>query len=253
MTLVAEQRAAPPVEQDRWRPRWRRWRARNPESVVVVVAIAAWVGMAAVHWGNHDAPAITGSTASPGIELTLWALMTVAMMVPGTIGMVRRLALDSLLSRRQRNIALFMLVYVGTWTAVAGLLLAVERLAAAVLPGLDLRSTVVLVVTLVGASAWQLTKHKHQWLNACHLRGRLAPRGRAADRSVIAYGVRHARACVGSCWLIMTAMFVAGHDFHLMVPLAVITTYERWVKRPQHAASAAALLSLAVLTAFGLL
>ena len=65
------------------------------------------------------------------------------------------------------------------------------------------------------------------------------------------YGWFHARACVGSCAPIMIAMFVGAHDFHLMVPLAAITTVERYQRRPTMAASAAAIMTVATLTLVG--
>lgn len=210
--------------------------------------------MAVVHWSDHDSTSVTASTRSQGfrVELGLWALMTVAMMVPGTVGMVRRLALDSLFRRRQRNATLFTSVYVAAWIAFAAALLVGERAIQLVAPTFDLRTTVLLTVGLVGAAVWQTTPVKARLLNACHLRTPLAPRGRAADLSVVRYGVLHAKACIGSCWAIMLVMFVGGHDFHLMVPLAAITTYERFVKRPNQRATAAVLFALAALTALGL-
>lgn len=243
-----------------WRIRWRRWRAQNPEAGVAALAAVAWVVMAVVHWANHDTAPVSGAPsagadiagAEIAVELALWALMTAAMMVPGTLGMVRRLALDSLYARRQRNAFLFIGVYLMAWTLFAALLIAIEQLGSAVWPAVSVSRVTVLVAVLVAAAVWQVSQAKHRWLNACHLRVPLAPRGRAGDLSVFRYARHHAQACIGSCWLVMLAMFVANHDFHLMVPLFVITTYERFVKRPKHRASAALLVLLAAMTALGL-
>lgn len=257
MTSVLARQTNSPTPKVAWQLRWKQWRARNPESAVAALAVAAWVAMAVVHWANHNTVSATAALTNTAdsaylTELGLWSIMTIAMMVPGTLGMVRRLALDSLYARRQRNALLFTSVYVIAWTLVAAGFVLVERTGSAVAPTFSMRGTAPLVAALLGAAAWQVSDRKRRYLHACHLRAPLSPRGRAADLSVLRYARQHALACIGSCWLLMLAMFVADHDFHLMVPLAVITTYERFVKRPNHRASAAVLVCLAAMTALGI-
>ena len=101
---------------------------------------------------------------------------------------------------------------------------------------------------LLAAAGWQFTTTKQRCLRRCHLRTSLASRGLAADKSIVSYGLFHARACIGSCGVVMAAMFVGAHDFHLMAPLAAITIAERYQSRPNKVASAAAIVAVAALT-----
>lgn len=215
---------------------------RHPEIPALVAAAAAWVALAVRHWNGHS--------AAPGLEpwrfdVIGWMIMVVAMMLPALIPMIRVLAFDSMWRRRHRAPALFVITYVVLWTAVAS--------AAALVVWMVTRGTGasfdpggLMVATIVlAAAAWQFTPGKVRSLRRCHQRTPLAPRGWRADRSVITYAIVHARACMGSCGFAMAAMFVAAHDFHLMVPLTAVLVVERLQPRPKPQLGGVALGALA--------
>ncbi len=216
---------------------------RHPEIPAAVVAAVAWVYLAADHLVEH------GVERSWSFRPAPWAAMVLAMMAPAAVPSIRVVAFDSMWRRRMRSPALFLLTYVVAWTAaagvVAGLVVAGEQLAGQPFePGVT-----VVVALLLAAAAWQFTPSKMRFLRRCHRRTPLAPRGWKADRSVIVYGLTHARACMGTCGFAMAAMFVSVHDLHLMVPLTVILSVERLQPRPKPHLGGYAIAALAVFTA----
>lgn len=214
---------------------------RHPEVSLLVIAAMAWMGLAISHYANHSQAAGSGD-----FTLVAWTAMVLAMMLPGVVPMVRYVAFNSLWSRRHRAVALFTVAYVGVWVAfgVAGQLMIVT---ANRLSGADLSSGTALMAAGVVAVAWQFTSTKFRALRRCHLRMPLAARGRAADLSALRYGVFHAWACVGSCWVLMFAMLLT-HDFHLMVPFAAVTLFERYQTRPKPLPGAAAIVASVLIT-----
>lgn len=222
------------------------WWWRHPEVPAVAAILAAWIVLAVVHWANHDQVA----TDAWSFGVASWSLMVVAMMLPGSLPMQRRVAFNSLWHRRHRSSTIFAATYVGAWIVlgVAGLVLVSV---AEGLTGWNFNpGRFEVAAVLVAASAWQFTSTKRRALRRCHLRTPLAPRGWKADRSIIRYGWFHAKACIGSCFPLMAAMFVGAHDFHLMAPLAAISIVERYQQKPNAAASAAGILAVAALTLF---
>lgn len=201
---------------------------RHPEVAWLAAAAAAWIVLAVEHWVDHGAEVERFS-----FDVSSWTLMVIAMMIPGAIPMARYVAFNSLWSRRHRASALFLGAYVGVWVGVAvaawALIASVEaRFGWSIAPG-------PFASALVGALAvgWQFTPTKQRALRRCHLREPVGGRGWAGDRRALRYGVAHGRACLSSCWAIMATMFVAQHDFHLMVPLAAVTIVERFQRRPK--------------------
>lgn len=210
----------------------------------MVAVSLAWVALARWHWADHDASA----AALWRFDAVSWAVMVVAMMVPGTLPTLRRLAFGSLWRRRHRNTVLFGAAYTVLWVGLG-------VVAAWVVAGFESVSGTLfnpgptsVAFVVLAAAAWQFSATKRRALRRCHLQRPLAVRGRAADRSVIAYAMFHARACAWSCGPLMAAMFVAAHDFHLMVPLTAVSVVERYQTRPTERLGAAALVVVAALT-----
>lgn len=209
---------------------------RHPEWPLAAIAALAWVWLAVDHWANHDRVNVEFS-----FDVVSWTAMVAAMMLPGVLPMARYVAFNSLWRRRNRAVALFVVAYVAVWVGL-GLAAWGAIATAQSLTGWDARlGTTALVMVGVVAIGWQLGTGKHRALRRCHLRKPLGARGWPADRAVLRYGVFHGRACAGSCWAIMAMMFVAQHDFHLMVPLAIVTVVERYQRRPHGAPGAAAI------------
>lgn len=237
LALRAPARARPSVGV--LRARW--W--MHPEAPWLALSIAAWTGMAVAHVAGHAQAADQRWSFSP----FWWTTMVVAMMVPGALPMQRLVVFDSLWRRRHRSGAWWLAGYVGVWVAfglgLAAFVAVVEQGSGASFdPG---RRTTTAV--LAAAVIWQVSPAKARALKRCHRRRAFAPRGWRNTRDLIRYGGAHANACVGSCGVVMAAMFVSAHDFHLMVPLAVVTVVERFQRYPKPAAGAAAIAAVAAL------
>jgi len=187
----------------------------HPELAAGGAAAAAWalLGVHALHPHSGTEPFL-GALAG-------WVVMATAMMVPGALADVRRLALSSMWQRRRRTIAFFLGGYLTVWTAFGALALAA-------LPLLGVSAGVL----LAAATAWELTPWKWRAVRRCHLIEPLPPRGARADaacaRAGLGYGVR----CVTSCWATMLAMAAAGHlALGLMAFLTMVSAAEKLVVR----------------------
>ncbi len=187
----------------------------HPELGAAAGAAAAW-GLLVAHALHPHA-----GTEPYVLALSGWVLMVAAMMVPGTLADVRRLALASMWERRQRTIAVFLGAYITTWTGFGALALAA-------LPTLGLGVGVL----VAAASAWELSPFKWRAVRRCHLIDPLPPRGSRADAACARAGFRYARRCVASCWPLMLAMAAAGHlALGLMALATVVVTAEKTVSR----------------------
>jgi predicted metal-binding membrane protein len=140
--------------------------------------------------------------ASAAAGLPMWTLMSIAMMLPGAIPAVRRVALNTSRRGRRRAISKFLVVYLGVWAAFGAVVLALL----AVWKPANAELAVAAVLAL--AAAWQMTPLKRHALEACR-RSTLPASGSAAAAPVARFGLRNGVACVGSCWAMMLAMAIA--------------------------------------------
>lgn len=175
-----------------------------------------------------------------------WALMVVAMMVPLVIGAVRTTAARSLWQRRDRAIACFLTGYLGVWL-VAGV--AVTAALAALRPELWPHPDMVAAAAFGAAALWQLTPFKSFALSACHRTAPLAPDGWRGYRDCASFGFTIGRGCFLSCWVMMLACTVAGHNTLGMVSVAAIAFVERYSFRPDQRALSAVLSGVGLLFA----
>ena len=222
----------------RWAPEWQ---------IAVLVALA-WAALLAGA-GAHGAPAGHEHHAhahAPPFAAALggWALMVVAMMGPAALPAVRHVGLNSLRARRQWAMALYTAVYVAVWIGFGVLaLLAVRGLHAALM--LDDRA--LLVLALVAAATWQLTRAKRRAVLACRRTVPLPPTGLRADLACARFAVAQALRCVRSCWALMAVMAFAGHASLLWTAglAAVIAAEELTVAGRRRLEAFGALLALA--------
>jgi predicted metal-binding membrane protein len=200
----------------------------HPELSAAAAAAAAWALLIghALHPHAGTEPYLGG--------LSGWVVMATAMMVPGALADVRRVALSSMWQRRRRTIAVFLGAYVTVWTGFG-------KLALAALPSLGLGVSVLLAL----AAAWELSSWKWRAVRRCHLTRALPPRGARADAACAREGLRYGTRCVASCWPAMLAMAAAGHlALGLMALLTIVVTAEKIVVRSARLrAPAAALLA----------
>ncbi len=183
----------------RWRPEWR----------VAVVAAMAWVALLAGLGMDHPELGADHSAAAVVAGLPGWSLMVVAMMVPVTLPAVRYVGLNSVRRRRRRAMALYTAVYVGIWALLGVTALGIDHVLRA---HLGLGDRLLLVLALLVAAGWQLTRAKRRALFACGRTVPLPPFGRRAYAGCARYALLHARRCIQSCWAIMLVMVAVGHS-----------------------------------------
>jgi predicted metal-binding membrane protein len=217
-----------------WRPEWQ----------VAAVAALAWLAFFAGPGMQHAQHGPEHSAAGAIGGLSGWVLMVVAMMVPVTLPAVRYVGLNSVRRRRQRAMALYTAVYVGAWALLGVTVLGVDHLLRV---HLGLGDRVLLVLALLAAAGWQLTRAKRRALFACGRTVPLPPLGRRADAACARFALVHALRCMQSCWALMLVMVAVGHSslvwmgaLTALVVAEELTVRWRWVTRP-----AAALLAVA--------
>jgi predicted metal-binding membrane protein len=157
-----------------------------------------------------------------------WALMTLAMMTPLALPLLRHVAARSFVFRRHRAGALFLIGALTPWL-LAGLF-ALPVMAAAPTP--VARAPWIAACAFLLAAAWQLTRGKRSALRRCHLTLPLAPYGRRADLDCVRQGLAHARACMSSCWALMLAMTLTPYHPVVAICVQCIALAERRTCRP---------------------
>jgi predicted metal-binding membrane protein len=213
-------------------------------SLLVLIA-GAWVVLAV--WGaspyawllNHDA---IGAGELPAllrlpVFVVGWTLMTIAMMLPGSLPLVnlfRRLVAAS--PNHTGLVVRLLLGYFWTWSAF-GLL--------AYLGDFGLHRLVVTSTTVVGlaeaggiaaavvlvAGIYQYTPLKRMCLEQCRTPYSFLAshwRGTSPERDAIRLGLRHGLFCLGCCWSLMLLMFaLAGLNLAWMLALGAAMAFER--------------------------
>lgn len=240
-----------------WWSRLSRAARFHPEWSAAAVMVLAWVAFA-IHGlsGHHETAGHHLGNRVSVTALSTWALMTVAMTMPGCLPAVRHVALNSLHRRRWRATTLLLSSYFATWVVFGAVVLSAV---AAARERYELAATAdgdpLLVGALAVAAVWQLTARKRRFLRACHRSVPLPPRGWQADSASVRFGLRQARTCMGSCWALMVVMAVAGHEnLAWMVALSALVAAERLTRtgrrlvRPSGALLAAVAIVVALLT-----
>jgi predicted metal-binding membrane protein len=212
--------------------------ARHPQWWVAVAVAVAWLVLLA------DLPAFEHHHMASTVDgMAGWMLMVFAMTVPLTLPAVRHVAYNSIRSRRQRAMLLYLAAYLSVWAALGIVALGLASL-------VDRR--VLVIALLAVAAGWQLTRTKRRALLACRRTIPLPPQGRRADAACLRFGARQGWRCVVSCWPLMLLM-AAVTNVLWMVALAIVmyaeerTTVGRRLVRPMAAVLAAAATATAVL------
>jgi predicted metal-binding membrane protein len=212
-------------------------RVRNP---VLLVSAVTWI-LLLVEPGSMGRFAHCPATTSGAMPLSAsfqillaiseaaslmvsWALMLVAMMSPVVISPVCHIRLRSFTHRRARSTVLFVTSYAAIWTALGGVLLAIELAAMLFAPQSYLPAAGVVLIALV----WQFSPIKQRCLNRCYAHTELSAFGAAADFDALRFGMTHGIWCVGSCWALMLfpMLLPRGHVF-AMATVAILINSER--------------------------
>lgn len=197
---------------------------RHPQWWALALCVVAWGAMFRPHAQHAHTPAA---------RLTNWMIMTAAMMLPLVISQMRFVAERSLWKRRHRAIAGFLAGYLAVWLILGVAVSFIE-------PGTWLAAAAFAV-----AGAWQLTRARRVAMASCHRAMPLAPRGWRADRDCLRYGWSVGIYCVATCWALMLACAMAGHNVVAMAGITALLWTERRT-RPRRRAYSAVLFGGAV-------
>ena len=213
-------------------------------------AATAWQADTMTAMGAGGGAAATAiATARPplaGIELVLvylmWAVMMVAMMVPGASPMV---AVFAAINRRRRaegdpfvRTSVFLLGYLGAWSlfslVATGLhwVLDATRL---LTPMMESASPALSATLFAAAGLYQWTPIKDVCLKHCRTPiGFVLSEWRDGTAGAIVMGLRHGLFCTGCCFAIMGLLFaVTVMDLRWVAAVAILVTVEKLLPWPR--------------------
>ena len=192
--------------------------------------------------GELEGISLPGDTFFFLVFVAGWTLMTVAMMLPATLPLVR---LFHALTRRREDrrwlVALLIVGYLGAWTlfgivAHFGDWVLHQALERSVV--LESNPWVIGSGLFIVAGIFQFTPLKYYCLDKCRsplsfIMGHW--RGRNEKRQALWLGVHHGLFCIGCCWALMMLMFAVGvANLGWMLVLGTIMAIEKnmsWGRR----------------------
>lgn len=207
-----------------------RWRA--PQWWVSTVVPVAWLVATGATWtpitpaepaSHHLHASMVRPAATDG--LVTFACV-VAMMVPLLLPTLRRAAVASLWTRRDRAMVVCVTSYLALWF-LASIVIGLAVDAVHDIGG----PSGALGISGAAALAWQTTKTKRRALRACHKTLPLSPSGWEADRDCARLGLEVGWSCVRNCWGLMSVIFAFGHHPIAMFGAFVFMVIERFGRR----------------------
>jgi predicted metal-binding membrane protein len=192
--------------------------------VVVVAAItAAWAAAIAAQASgaagvvHHDSLLADGPPPAGAVLLFLagWQVMTVAMMLPSSLPLVRLFAAASAEAPgRGRALAALLGAYALVWTTFGTLAFAGDGCLHALVntsPWLEQHDWAIAPSVLMLAGAFQFTSLKDACLRSCrHPASFIQRHYERGTAGAFKLGARHGTFCVGCCWALMLLMFALG-------------------------------------------
>jgi len=192
--------------------------------LVFTVALA-WIytladaGMQRMDMGGGEMPMrLEWTAAYATLVFTMWAVMMVAMMLPGAAPTILRVA--RLAHQRSEGIEgipaalAFTAGYLSIWMGFSfAATLAQWTLDSAdlLLDTMALRSGVATGALVIGIGLYQLSPLKRSCLARCSaLSGRVAADQHLSARAIAWLGMRYGMSCLGCCWVLMLLLFVGG-------------------------------------------
>jgi predicted metal-binding membrane protein len=161
-----------------------------------------------------------GPHPSSAEDALAWIAMVVAMMIPMTIGSQRSVAARSYRVRRVRAVLAYVLGYLAPWLLLGALFVALRLLPFAH----ERRAATVLCLIAAG---WALLPARERWSGLCHRLIVLCPAGPRADLDALRQGAVNGAPCVATCWPLMLACAVTGHDLVLMAGGMALAAIEK--------------------------
>jgi predicted metal-binding membrane protein len=200
-----------------------------------LLALVAWGASPYARWLDHaHAPS---SPSSMLVYLAGWLLMTAAMMLPTTLGLVGVFArvLGARPDRRKLQLGLVS-GFLAVWLAVGYTFRALDVLVHAAVDAsawLSARPSLIGAASLALAGAYQFSPVKHRCLTNCRsprsfvLRGWTGARPRA---DALRIGAAYGRSCASCCWALMLVMFgIGAASLGWMLALATVMGGERFL------------------------
>jgi predicted metal-binding membrane protein len=224
-------------------------RVRGVPVVVLAAITVAWaaaiVAQASGAAGivHHDTVLADGPPPAGAVLLFLvgWQVMTVAMMLPSSLPLVRMFAAASAAAPgRGRALAAFLGAYALVWTTFGTFAFAGDAGLHALVnasPWVEQHEWAIAPSVLMLAGAFQFSSLKDACLRSCRhpasFMHRHYERGAAG---AFRLGARHGVFCVGCCWALMLVMFALGvASLVWMALLTALMVHERpgpWAPAP---------------------
>lgn len=198
----------------------------HPAWWVALAAAAAWYFVAATHAPAGPAPHAHGHAghgtpaATAGAGYAALVVMTIAMMLPLTLGRVRDLARSP--SLRHPATAAFLAGYLGVWMIAIGTIALAWN---ALLSRTGWIGSIAGVT--VAAVAWEVAA-AHPRLRRCDSPMPPVARGWRAVAASGRSGVVAGGGCVLSCWAVMMACVALAHALWAMILLFVVQVIGRY-------------------------
>lgn len=171
------------------------------------------------------------------VFLLCWPLMTIAMMLPSTISVLSRFAVNFQQGRwRHTRLVIaqssFVIAYIMVWMIFAVLAFFGDTLVHWLVKHwwwLYIHTWLVGSVTFVIAGMFQLSSFKRDCLSRCRATADLCPHtAQQSLKETWRQGLRYGLFCLGSCWAIMLLMFGLGLKNLLgMVALTAVIFVEK--------------------------
>ena len=204
------------------------------------VVLAGLIGVTALAWvylfamaaemGEMSQGGVMGGGAMAALQVRpwggldfllmflMWAVMMVAMMVPGAAPMI---LLFAAVNRKQRErgrpfapVGAFVAGYIAVWSAFSAVATLSQwglEQAALLSPMLVGTSPLLGGGLLIVAGIYQWTPLKHACLKHCRSPLHFLTHGmRKGTRGAFVMGLEHGAFCVGCCWVLMGLLFVGG-------------------------------------------
>lgn len=216
-------------------------RKRHVPHALILAIAGAWILAVAVEmtgdaaWLHHDRLLGNGQTLWQALPLWLlaWQAMTVAMMLPSSLPLVRLFAHASAGQPQPRQaMVAFLGGYASVWSAFAVLALLGDSVVHRVVEAngwLQAHQWVIGGSVLAVAGGFQFTSLKEVCLRQCrHPAAFLLRYYERGTGGGFKLGARHGVFCVGCCWALMLVMFAVGAvSLVWMAVLAALMVHEK--------------------------
>jgi predicted metal-binding membrane protein len=205
--------------------RLRRLDVTHPVVWVALAAAAAWSFVVMTHAQPHPVPHAHaghgGSSHAASMGYGALAMMTIAMMLPLSLGWVRDVARSA--SSRHRATGAFLAGYLAVWMLAVALIDAAWRLASSRIDGNSAAMGVMLTAAL-----WEIAAAVYPSIRGCDRSMTSVARGWRANLASAGLGVSSGIRCVLSCWALMAACVAFAHDLRVMVGLFIVQLIGRY-------------------------